>query len=517
MPRSHLGLILIQGLLCLSVAQVFADDSALVPVPDAAAQAKAEKLISDTYKPYPPAKPAEQKALAFKLLERSTDKTNDSILRYMYLRDALKLSSSNADFETALTAIGQIAHFYHIDKASLQADALRKTAGVLSQPAAAQELLIPLLRLSDEAMKDGNYALSVEAATAADKASRATNDPYMAVIVKEQLAEATQIQTAYQAAKSSLDVLAKSPEDAGANLVAGKFICFALNTWEVGLPMFVKGSDASIRGLIELDKAAGGDAASQTKAADAWWEYAQSQTGANKRGVLRRAAHWYEQALPSVTGLNRPAAQKRLDEASAGGKRGMSKVVDLRPLIQPRSDAIRGAWRLDRTGVMSDASVLARIEAPYEPPAEYDFRIEFTRTKGENGVVQILSAGDSAFTWEMGAFGNIVWGFDEVDGKRCTDNPTTVQLKNELELNHRYTAMVQVRKDVVRAYMGTKLISEWKTDFKDMSIPEDWKLKSAKSLGFGSHETPTIFHSMIVVEVRGVGKRTRVPHGQHSQ
>ena len=368
---------------------------------------------------------------------------------------------------------------------------------------------MPLLKLSDQAMKNGNYALSVEAATAADKACRIANDAPMAAFVKEQLAEATQVLTAFETAKSSLEKLASAPEDSDANMAAGKFLCFARNQWDIGLPLLAKGSDSAIKALVQLDLAAGTDTAAQTKAAEGWWELAQSQSGITKRGLLRRSGYWYARVVPTLTGLARPQAQKRSDEAVTAGRQGMAKAIDLLPLIDPPLDTVNGKWESQNGVLVSDAARCARIEAPYEPPLEYDFRIEFTRTKGNECNVQYVAANNASFIWVMAAWGNSVFGFEMVGGKQCNDNRTTVRAKKCLETNHRYTSLVQVRKGSVRAYVDGKLMSEWKTDFKDMSLDSYWKMRNSNVLAVGSWETPTIFHSAVVIELSGAGKKTR--------
>ena len=505
--KLRFGLILLLPLWPFALLR--AAEDTLLPIPDPAAITKAEKLIADIYKPYPPTKPADQKALALKLLDQAKETATDPAARYVLLRDAAKFAATNADLDTALLAIAETTRVYQSDAAALKADALRKAAATITQPAPALELLMPLLKLSDQAMKEGNYALSLEAATAADKSCRIANDVPMTTLVREQVAEAGLVQTAFQTAKPSLEKLATTPEDPDANLAAGKFLCYVRNQWDLGLPMLAKGSDTAIKSLVALDKAAGNEAEAKTKVADAWWEIGQSQNGIAKRGILRRAAYWYDQSLPTLTGLTRPLAQKRFDEASAGGRQGMAKAVDLLSLIQPASDTVSGKWEMQSGAVKSDGAGITRIEPPYEPPAEYDFRIEFTRTRGNDCVLQTVSSHETSFSWAMGAFHDTVFGFHLVGGKDCGNNPTTVRAKICLDLNRRYTSFVQVRKDVIRAYVNGKLISELKTNFSDLSAEGNWRLRNAKGIAFGCQDTPTIFHSIVVFEVTGTGKLTR--------
>ena len=345
-------------------------------------------------------------------------------------------------------------------------------------------------------------------ANAADKACRTCNDPSMASLIKEQVNEVGQVQANFQSAKSSFEKLATAPDDADANLNAGKFLCFVRGQWDLGLPMLAKGTDKAIKELAALDKAAL-DAAAQQKAADAWWDYSQTQIGNVKRGVMRRAAYWYEQALPSITGLSKPLAQKRFDEAAATTRQGMARLVNLSPLIQPETDAISGKWEIRKDRLTSDGSSMQRIEMPYEPPAEYDFIVEFTRINGNDIIIQCLAGRNTSFLWAMGANQNTIAGFDLIGGKACGDNKTAVRSKGFFETGRRYTSLVQVRKDVVRAYLNGKLLAEWKTDFKDLSMRNEYRLHNAKALGLADADTSVTFNAIAVIEWSGAGKKTR--------
>ena len=59
------------------------------------------------------------------------------------------------------------------------------------------------------------------------------------------------------------------------------------------------------------------------------------------------------------------------------------RTVDLIPLIDVDKDAVSGTWTLDHGAIVSDESDWARLRIPYEPPDEYDFRIEFIANFGQ--------------------------------------------------------------------------------------------------------------------------------------
>src|SRR5262249_41560232 len=46
----------------------------------------------------------------------------------------------------------------------------------------------------------------------------------------------------------------------------------------------------------------------------AWWDYGSKDTGRNKSPALRRAGHWYREALPQLGGLNKARVEQRLPQ-----------------------------------------------------------------------------------------------------------------------------------------------------------------------------------------------------------
>jgi hypothetical protein len=64
--------------------------------------------------------------------------------------------------------------------------------------------------------------------------------------------------------------------------------------------------------------------------------------------------------------------------------------------------------------------------------------------------------------------------------------------------------MVKVRKDRVQAYLNGTLITQWKTNYSDMSC--DGPSRHSNTIGLGMWQSPTVFYSAEVVEITGKGK-----------
>jgi hypothetical protein len=117
----------------------------------------------------------------------------------------------------------------------------------------------------------------------------------------------------FAAIKPSLDALKEKPDDPEANLAVGKWYCLSKGDWDKGLPMLAKGSEAPWADLARRDVAAPTEAKAQLELADAWWEMSQKSSSVVKPAIESRAAHWYEEALPKLAGLDKTRVEKRLD------------------------------------------------------------------------------------------------------------------------------------------------------------------------------------------------------------
>jgi hypothetical protein len=170
---------------------------------------------------------------------------------------------------------------------------------------------------------------------------------------------------------------------------------------------------------------------------------------------------------------------------------------------------VAGSWKRQDGEMVSGTEGSARIEVPYQPAEEYDFRICFTRLSGGGGVLQMLSSHGRSFAWEIAAFSGKYLGFHLISGMTCDENLTSVPMPRNLENGRRYVSLVEVRKEGAKAFLDGKYITEWETDYQDMDMPPVWKMRDPTLLGLGSSASPTVFHRVEVREVTGKGPFTR--------
>src|SRR5207248_10775482 len=87
--------------------------------------------------------------------------------------------------------------------------------------------------------------------------------------------------------------------------------------------------------------------------------------------------------------------------------------------------AVEGQWRIENGALSAAAEArCSRYQLDYQPPAEYDMLLEFTRTEGKRGVIQILAAEGRQFIWRMDVDG--ISGLDKIGGAYFYDSPATL-------------------------------------------------------------------------------------------
>jgi hypothetical protein len=168
---------------------------------------------------------------------------------------------------------------------------------------------------ADRAIVGGDYDQAVKSATVADAAAKATSDPAVIAAAAQRLADVQKLQTEAARAAPAIAKLHEAPDDAGANVEAGRFLCFWRGDWDAGLPLLAKGSDSGLTAIAQEDLAAGADVPTQFGVANAWWNLAETLEGLPRAYAQDRAAELYVKIVARLEGINHTTAQKRIAEA----------------------------------------------------------------------------------------------------------------------------------------------------------------------------------------------------------
>src|ERR1700723_1348052 len=103
--------------------------------------------------------------------------------------------------------------------------------------------------------------------------------------------------------------------DPAANLVAGAYLAFRKGDWVKGLPLLVLSSNAELQELAKKDLAVEDNDKAHVEVGDAWWNAADKKMSPHQKTAMQwRAAYWYRQALPSLTGLTQTRVAGRVKQ-----------------------------------------------------------------------------------------------------------------------------------------------------------------------------------------------------------
>jgi hypothetical protein len=287
------------------------------PVPDQAAQDKAEKAIKEEYKTYyDKPKPEDHLALAVKLLQPGREDRSDNAAWYVLLREARDAGIRASRPRLAVEAIDEIDHHFKIDAVDLKLKALTKI-GDSNDENILRGVMKSSLDQVEEAMAESNLPAAqqfIDYADAIAKKRKADDLHNWLGRAKKELAI---LQKASQAAEEGRKTLAATPADPAANYAVGKYMCMIEGRWDEGLPLLAKGMENE-SGTAKQDLTPPANVAAQIAVGDAWFERTLETEGRRERKrLMERAAQWYELALPAA-GAEANRLIERISRAETG-------------------------------------------------------------------------------------------------------------------------------------------------------------------------------------------------------
>ena len=168
-----------------------------------------------------------------------------------------------------------------------------------------------------------------------------------------------------------------------------------------------------------------------------------------------------------------------------------AQVIDLLAPLDPARE-LSGSWRLTDGVLYAERSQRDVLQFPYHPPAEYDFRVEFTRTQGGDAIIMVLPKNKTRFSFVMDGFQNHSFGFERINNVTADRAPPTVRLPRGIVNGVRHTALVQVRNDSVTAWLDGSVVTTWGTDYRNMSPNADQADPRSVALAPGTAPLPSI-------------------------
>lgn len=521
----RLPVMLVAALVLLTAcAPAWAAEAALqrLAVPSDAAQEEALKLVREVYKKeYATAKTAaEVLALARKMIDQAAKSTNDPAGCFVLLRTARDIAAKAGDAEVPLTAVEQMAGIFDVDALALKEEALRTASKAAATP---DQLLVVAAQASavaEDAVAVDNYEAATRLGELAYAAAQRSRDADAARRVAARNHQIAAFAQEFAAVKAAMATLEKTPTDAAASLRVGRHLCVLKGDWERGLPLLARGTDPELKGLAEKDLKGADAAVEQVALGDAWWTLADARDARESDAWRLRAGHWYEKALPGVTGLTKAKLEKRLkDVAAIQGPRAQFAPLD----VLPGQEIPKGQWcdvlrwadpdkDGDARGWTRTAGALVTRHAgggkwlalPVRIEGAYELLLEFV-LPGKGMLNVVIPVGSHSVNVLSGpGFHGLMW----VGGKGGGENPSTSK-RNLLVLGRRHRMLISVRPEGDRALVTTsvdgKPTIEWQGAQTSLG---GWEIPDKRRPYLGTWDADVVWHRALFRLVSG--KATRV-------
>lgn len=282
------------------------------PVPEAAAVKESQQLLRDLFKADYARKGAPDRlALSRKLLQQGLAANDEAAMQYVLLTEAREVASLAGDVPGALKAVTELVLRFEVNGPELRLGVLTGAAKSAQSAEDFATIGRAFLLLADEALALRDFEAADKAADQAKTLSRKAKDPALAAKADAKEKETGEFLARLLKAKKARTTLETSPEDPAANAAVGQFECLLKGTWAEGLPLLVKGTEGPLRAAALRDDAGPTDPLEQVQTGDAWWDLAEKETGISRSNLRSRAAHWYERAIPTLSGIQKAKAEKR--------------------------------------------------------------------------------------------------------------------------------------------------------------------------------------------------------------
>jgi serine/threonine protein kinase len=173
-----------------------------------------------------------------------------------------------------------------------------------------------------------------------------------------------------------------------------------------------------------------------------------------------------------------------------------SDWIDLLAEDVPREPVI-GTWGFDVEGAVGSDPTSATLAFSYEPPAEFDFEVTFTRHSGSDSIAVHFPAGSGDASFDIDGWFEHVAGIQNIDGETTKRNATRVE-NQQLVNGQEYTALVRVRQGRVDAYLDGTRIASYQGDGSRLAVPELWRMPRS-AFGVSVYNGRATFHRVRIL------------------
>lgn len=186
--------------------------------------------------------------------------------------------------------------------------------------------------------------------------------------------------------------------------------------------------------------------------------------------------------------------------------RDEANEVDLLALIDPQRDRVQGQWTLADRRLESPKEYGARIEIPYQPPAEYELQVIAEPLDEPSGLIlgQLSGANRFLVLVNYQIDGKTLSALENVNGANV-GNETTVEVAYFKRGRPSHVACT-VRKTGVTVSVDGREAIAWQGDPASLSLGDYWKTPRDNVLFLGAYDCRYRFSRVTLLPLAGEGK-----------
>lgn len=286
-------------------------DPLLIPEPTDIASA--ERRVREIYASDFAKRSASEKIdLANRLIAVALETNDNPAARYVLISQSINLAASAADVALAMQAIDRLQSDFKIDSASTADQLISQLRPVTADQAIAATKAC--LLAIDWAIESDNDELADKFIQQAKKfAEKSLDRDLLQQVVAKEIRIKTILALIADVAKAKT-TLQTDPDDKSALELLGESLCLIKNQFPQGLPLLAK-SKSPLAPLAKQDLAQPSKSADQFELGNSWWTLSDSATDLLRKNLQQHAAGWYVKSAPTLEGLNRETAVKRINDA----------------------------------------------------------------------------------------------------------------------------------------------------------------------------------------------------------
>src|SRR5262249_22855791 len=152
-------------------------------------------------------------------------------------------------------AVDALMRAFTVNELEMKVPVLETAARAPSTPDSLKALVTTALAVTDDAIAADNFVAVSSALKVADSAALRLRVAATQNAVRARIKEVDLLQKEFERYKQALTTLEKTPDDAEANLTAGRYLLFSKRDWDKALSLLAKSSDAKLKELAQADLA----------------------------------------------------------------------------------------------------------------------------------------------------------------------------------------------------------------------------------------------------------------------